>query len=617
EVAATGAVRTARRTGRGEHVDLSMLECMSITMNTYAPLFPSLSGVQAPRKGPARTIEIPSVEPTSDGYVGFCTITAQQLRDFWMLIERPDLLEDRDLASAAGRTRRMDEVLALIHAWTEKRSAAEIIEAASLMRIPVAPIGTGATVASMDHFVERGTFIANPAGQFVQPRVPYRIHDRPAPPFRPAPLLGEHNGIVAWPAKASAGAPEPGAAPLPLDGIRVVDFTMFWAGPAATQMLAALGADVIKIESVQRPDGMRFTTVMPPSVERWWEWGPIFQGANTGKRSVTLDLTRPEGRALAEGLIADADAVVENFSPRVMENFGLDWESIAKMNERAVMVRMPAFGLSGPWRDRTGFAQTMEQVSGMAWVTGFADGPPLIPRGACDPLAGMHAVLALMVALEDRETSGRGSLVEVTMVEAALNVAADQVVEHSAYGALVGRTGNRGLGAAPQGVYPCREAEEWLALSVDSDAAWRGLQRTMGSPAWSTDPALSTAEGRHADHDRIDDELTRWTRSQTASGAAEALAGHGVAAAVVVRPVEIDRNPQMRARGFFESVDHPVVGTHDLPGMPFRFAGRSGPWLRRPAPTLGQHNDEVLGLRPEERERLLADQVIGERPVGA
>ena len=220
---------------------------------------------------------------------------------------------------------------------------------------------------------------------------------------------------------------------LPLDGLRIIDFTAFWAGPAATHMLAALGADVVKVESVQRPDGMRYTTT-PPRAEQWWEWGPVFHGANTGKRGITLDLNDPEGLALAKRLVAGADAVIENFSPRVMENFGLDWDAVHAVNPRAVMVRMPAFGLDGPWRDRTGFAQTMEQITGMAWVTGFADGPPLIPRGACDPLAGMHAVFALLVALEARDRTGEGMLVEVTMVEAALNAAAEQVVEHSADG---------------------------------------------------------------------------------------------------------------------------------------------------------------------------------------
>ena len=168
------------------------------------------------------------------------------------------------------------------------------------------------------------------------------------------------------------------------------------------------------------------------------------------------------------------------------------------------MVRMPAFGLNGPWRDRTGFAQTMEQASGMAWMTGFAEGPPIIPRGACDPLAGMHATFALMAALEERDRSGQGHLLEVTMVEAALNVAAEVVIEHSAYGVSLARDGNRGPVSAPQGLYPCQGFEQWLALAVATDEQWAELRLVLGDPEWARDPELDDVAGRRIAHDLID-----------------------------------------------------------------------------------------------------------------
>src|SRR5439155_26342530 len=230
-------------------------------------------------------------------------------------------------------------------------------------------------------------------------------------------------------------------------------------------MLAALGADVVKVESVQRPDGMRYTTTAPRA-EQWWEWCPVFHGANAGKRSITLALDQPDGLTLAKRLIAGADAVIENFSPRVMENFGLDWDAVHACNARAVMVRMPAFGLDGPWRDRTGFAQTMECIAGMAWVTGFPDGPPVLVRGACEPLAGVHAAFATVLALSERDRRGEGMLVEAAMVEAAVNVAAEQVIEYDNTGTLRTRTGNRSPLAAPQGVYRCEGNDRWVALSV-------------------------------------------------------------------------------------------------------------------------------------------------------
>src|SRR5205807_9118827 len=147
----------------------------------------------------------------------------------------------------------------------------------------------------------------------------------------------------------------------------------------------------------------------------WWEWGPLFHSVNVGKRGITLDLTRPEGVDLFERLLRTADAVLENYTPRVMEQFGLGWDRVHEVNPNAVMVRMPAFGLDGPWRDRTGFAQTMEQATGMAWLTGHPDGPPIIPRGVCDPIAGLHAAFASVAALVVRDRDGIGVHVESTM----------------------------------------------------------------------------------------------------------------------------------------------------------------------------------------------------------
>src|SRR6185295_16825445 len=280
----------------------------------------------------------------------------------------------------------------------------------------------------------------------------------------------------------------------------------------------------------------------------------------------------------------------------------------------------PAFGLDGPWRDRVGFAQTMEQISGMAWVTGHADGPPVIPRGPCDPLAGLHAAFALLVALEHRRQTGQGQLVEATMVEAALNAAADQVIERSAYGRLIERDGNRGPVAAPQNIYACRGTEQWIALAVVTPAHWAALVDLLGRPAWALDGALSTAAGRRARHDPIDRELAGWFAAQERDDAVERLVARGVPAAPVVSPREVDRNPHLRARGFFETVTHPIVGTHDYPGLPMRFSAGPTRWFRAPAPMLGQHNDEILrgllGLGDAEIAALRADGIIGDRPSG-
>ncbi len=606
------ALREARRSGVGEHVDVAMFDAMAVTMTTYPSLFASLSG-WPPVQGTGRTVEVPSIEPTSDGYVVFTTNSAQQYQDFMVMIGRADLLEDTALARAAGRFERRAEFLAAVHDYTTKRTTAEVLDDAALMRIPSGPVHNGRTVTAFEQFVANGVFVPAASGRFVQPRRPYKIDGVGGPAPGPVPGPGADTGAVEWPARPPVPA-QPWRRPL--EGIRVVDLTAWWAGPIGPQALSALGADVIKVESVTRPDLMRYASTKPPTEDRWYEWGPVFHGANTGKRAITLDLTRPEGISVLERLLTTADVLVENYTPRVMDQFGLTWERLHTLNPRLVLVRMPAFGLDGPWRERTGFAQTMESITGMAWVTGFPDGPPVLVRGACDPLAGMHSVIATLVALEQRELDGQGHMVEAIMVEAALNVAAEQAAEYTASEVLLERDGNRGPVAAPQGVYRCRGDDRWVAVAVASDDQWAALVEVLGRPAWAAAPGLATEGGRRGAHDRLDAELGRWAAGQDADELADRLTAAGVPAATVVVPRDIVHNPQLRHRGFFEAEDHPVAGRHEVPTFPVRFA-HVDRWHRRHAPTLGEHNDEVLtelGLGAE-IPRLRELGIIGERVV--
>jgi crotonobetainyl-CoA:carnitine CoA-transferase CaiB-like acyl-CoA transferase len=618
-VAALTAHHATRRGARGTHVDLALLEVMALTMAPNSMVWESLAGHPSPF---ARTVEIPSIEPARDGWVGFCTITGQQWRDFLVLIERPDLVDDDALARWDERIHRVHDVNAMIHGWTRRHAVEQIVERAAALRIPVAAIGTGDTVTGFEQFVARGVFVRHPGAGFVQPRAPYRLSLADLRPPAPAPGLGAD--ACEWLAVDGADRtpdPPPAIGGGPLGGLRVIDFTAFWAGPFATQYLAGMGADVVKVESIQRPDGMRFQSVRPPGNDGWWEWSALFHTVNLGKRGITLDLGRPAGLELIRRLLDEADVAVENFSPRVMDNLGLRYDELAARNPRLIMVRMPAFGLDGPWRDRVGFAQTMEQLSGMAWLTGFADGPPVLPRGPCDPLAGLHALVALLAALEHRARTGRGQLVEATMVEAALNAAAEMVLEASAYGARLMRDGNRGPVAAPQNLYPCRGDDRWLALAVTGDEAWAALVDVMGRPAWSRDDALGTAPGRRAHHDRIDAAIAAWCADRDVETLVEELAARGIAAAPVVPAARLGDNPQLRARGFFETVVHPVTGALVHPSLPMRLPADRARWFARPAPTLGQHTEEILrnllGLDAGAIARLRADGIIGERPQGA
>ena len=592
----------------GEHVDVSELETMTLAGSLFLDLMWSLIGIEA--TGPARSLEVPSVEPTLDGWVGFNTNTRQQFDDFLVLIERPDLLGDPAWVSVAARAARLDEWNAIVHPWTSRHTTADIVERAAALRIPVAPVMSGRGVVDIDHFVARGVFVEDATGTFRQPRSPYALDGVRADTTRPAPDLGATPPPF-WNLELAVGdefqVPEPSLTALPLAGVRVIDATAWWAGPEAGRLLALLGADVLHLEATRQPDGMRMAGGLFVDQPRWWERSAIALSANTGKRGITLDLTTDDGRDLLDRLLADADVLLENFSPRVAERFALTPERLHALNPRLVLCRMPAFGLDGPWRDRVGFAQTMEQVTGMAWITGHVDDQPRIPRGPCDPLAGAHAAFAVLTALRERERTGTGAFIESTMVEAALNIAAEQVIEWTANGVELQRRGNRAPGFSPQGLYPCAGEEQWLAVSVATDEQWAALVAVTGLTA------------DRDDEDEVDAELAAWAADRDLQATVDDLIAAGVPAGAARDPRTIATHPQLEARGFFEELDHPVCGMQNVAGLPFRFASVDR-WLRRPAPTMGEHDHEVLGgelgLSDDELARLASAGVIGTAPSG-
>lgn len=607
-VGTMAALREARRGGNGDHVDVSMFEVVAIMLTLYPFMFGALMGSR--ELTAARMMETPGCEKTADGWIGFCCNSVEQAAAFWKLVGMPQLAEVPEFVSAARRSLDRAGVLPLFEEALLTRTTADLLAEAVALRIPTVPVGHAADLLANEHLEARGAYVKSPHG-FHQPRVPYTIGERPRRPPALAPAVGEHSNQP-W-SEPWGALPAPGERRLPLEGIRVLDLTTWLAGPIAAHTFAGLGAEVIKVESCHRFDNMRLTATKRYTDDQWWEFGPLFHGVNAGKRDITLDLATEDGRRLARDLAQQCDVLIENGTPRVLDQFGLGWDVVHSLNDQTIVVRMPAFGLAGPWRDRPGFAQSMEQLSGMAMITGFPDGPPTNPRGPCDAIQAMQAAIATLAALEAREQTGVASLVEVTMVETILAIVAESQLEHEVHGVDLERMGNRGPYAAPQGLYPCRGEEKWLAVAVQTDAQWDGLRAALDLP---DDPALATRAGRQAAHDDLDARIGAWAAGQDIEAAVARLLAHGVPAASVESGFYLHANEQLVDRGFFEGVEHPFAGRYGTPGLPFRLASVER-WFERAAPSLGQHNDEILStllrVSPEERQRLHDTGVIGDR----
>ena len=607
--------------GGGGVLDVSGLESVMMTQLFNPHTMETQVGGVRPKRARAT---VGDVVPTRDGYVGFAVVNrVQHWLDFCAMIGRPDWADDRTLDGVATRTERSAELNPVIEAWCGERTTAEIVELAALLRIPCIEVGNGASIPTMDHFASEPFYDVNPDGGFLQPAA--AVPDAPTDPrCRGGPPGAGTRAVDPRHATTAAGTGADAAQrsrPAPVRGLRVADFTSFWAGPFLGHVLGMFGADVVHVESTGRPDGARLMNQHPRTEAQWWERSPYFHATNTNKRGVTLDLAQPDGRALAQRLVAECDVIVENYSPRVMDSFGLSWDDVRAINPAAIMVRMPAFGLSGPWRDRTGFAMTMEQVSGMAWLCGFPEHAPGALFGPCDPGAGLHALTGLLAALEHRRRTGEGRLVECPMVANALNVAGEQVIEHSANGIRLDRTGNRGLAAAPQNCYAASDWDDdlehhrWVSIAVATDEQWRALRAALGSPAWSTAPALDTFAGRMAAHDDLDHHLAAWCAERKAAEIVDELWTAGVPCAVVVHPSENLTMEQLVHRRLLRARRAPGPRRSLIATFPFRLPDDDGPVHRRPAPLLGEHNGEVLGdllgVPTAELDRLTAAGVIG------
>ena len=405
---------------------------------------------------------------------------------------------------------------------------------------------------------------------------------------------------------------------LPLNGVRVLDLTMAWAGPYATRLLADMGAEVIKIEAVNNWDLLRTYTGQPPNVDQVWDKAPYFNHVNRNKYGCALDLSQPRGREVFLRLAEMSDVVIENFRTEVMENLQLTYEALAAVNDKLIVVSMPGHGKTGPERGFVAYGTNVEQLSGLAHLTGYENGPPQktgISYG--DPVAGMAAAGAIALALWDRRRSGRGQYIEVAQRENLINLIGENVVAFSWSRQEPARRGNRHSSMAPHGCYPCAGDDQWVTIACQTDAQFAALSVVMGQPELARDGRFADVVSRYRHQDELDAIVRGWTASRAKEEVAEALQASGVPAMPVLSVPEVFQDTHLRARGFFEPVSQAAAGVWEMEGPHWRMS-ESPAHVRLPAPLFAEHNDyvfrELLGLSDEEVEALKAKGVTGDAP---
>ncbi|QOZ24528.1 CaiB/BaiF CoA-transferase family protein [Bradyrhizobium sp. CCBAU 51753] len=616
-IAASSSVLGRMADGRGRDSHLSLFEA-SIAVTEYIMFEAFQRGDIMRRIGVNRfwpTFPV-GIYETKQGWLGVTTVTPAQWRAFCEMLGLPELRDDPTLFMGVDRLRRVADIEAKILPKLQQRTAQEWFAEGLKRKIPIVPVPEISDLIADEEKRARGAIVPVTIGDESGFSAGTMQRLTATPPLRggSVPDLGEQQRREAAP---RVPAPERAATNrLPLEGIRVVDFSMGWAGPICTRTLADLGADVIKIEAIQYPDWWRGVDRRPAYVlEQMYEKSVRYCIMNRNKRGITLDLTRPKGLALAKRLLADADLVVDNYSVEVLPKLGLGYDVLHQINPKLVMMSMSAFGAGSIYRDCRAYGSTLEQGSGLPSVVGDAGGPPVMSHTAFgDAVGGLNGCAAVLTALIHAKLTGQGQFIDLAQIECMMPFAAPWVIAHSIDGKPPTKYGNRHPDFVPHGCFRCAGDDNWIVVAVSDDAMWPKLARLLGRDDWATDGTLRMAAGRRAIEPEIEAAITAWTSTRDPDEAMALLQAEGVAAGVARLPIELLKDPQLRARGFIQEVDRAFIGRHPQPSMPFR-EGAAPFAIRTVPPTLGEHNREILvgllGLSDAELAELAQEGIIG------
>lgn len=411
--------------------------------------------------------------------------------------------------------------------------------------------------------------------------------------------------------------------PGPLEGVRILEMGQLIAIPWSIKMLADMGAQVIRLESCQRLEAYRRSTLYRDEVEgESWNRGGLFYEHNRNKLGITLNLADEEGRAVLRDLVAISDVFAENFTPRVIKNFQLEYNDLRKIRPDIIMVSSTGYGFTGPWANFGATGPSTEGASGLAFMTGYKDGPPVQPEiPYADYTGGEITVFAIMAALMHRMRTGQGQFIDVSQAQATSSTVPEALMDFTVNGRILPRIGNAHPSMAPHGCYPCRGDDRWITIAAEDDQQWQALCRVLDRREWLQDGRFATIAGRLQHQDELDRLVGKATKDWESHKLMGLLQTEGVAAGAVLDTKDVLFNDHLKDRGFYEVVDHhPGTGMPPLPyaGQPWKLSATPAV-PGKAAPTMGEHNRLVLGdllCRTDDEIAALEEQgVIGYAPT--
>lgn len=507
-----------------------------------------------------------------------------------------DLADDPRFATESSRLRNWGAFTAELDRRLGGRSADDVVASGQKERAVVARAMSPHELLSEPQLVMRGFWDRKVGpGELIRLGPMFGMTDTPQPDHGPAPAAVGGAGPD-WPALQPA--PAAAAATLPLSGVKVLDLTTAWSGPMVTRILATLGAEVTKVEGPGRIDDWRgpvggghparYPDGMPG--ERPFDRCYQFNTQNHDKQSLVVDLKDPQGLEIVQRRAAEADVLIANFSVGTLDRMGLGAAAMRAVNNRLIVIEMPAYGAGGPVSDHVALGPSMELMSGMARIIGYGDGKPVTTGPAyLDPTGGFNGAAAVLTALHARRRTGRGQYVEVAQREAAMHWIGEEIVLAAATGKDRVPDGNRLEMMAPHDAFRTSGEDEWVAIGAANDTEFAALAGIIGID----DAKFATLAGRRAHEDELSALIAAWTRTRDKHEVAAQLQAAGVNAAPVQCARDLNASHFLRHRGLTQQVTHPAAGTHDYQGVPLHISG----WdlrIKRPAPMFGQHNAALL-----------------------